>query len=145
MPRSDKVASLLDENQRLRAQLKRCDVARQQAERQVEELQSRVRRKETEWMAEYDQNVQALLEIIKHNEEEKEQLKESVETWRKAAEAAAPVMIKVTRSSQTETSLRLEKTAQKTNSVRFAQEKEERPSVDAKTKVNIARMQVGSM
>ncbi|KAG1689504.1 hypothetical protein DVH05_002173 [Phytophthora capsici] len=139
MPRGDKVASLLDENQRLRARLKRCDEARQEAERQIEELQRRVRRKESEWMAEYDKHVQALLEIIKYNEEEKKQLKESEERWRKAAEAVPPLVTKCTRSSQTETPLR----AEKLSSVRFAEE--ERPSVDAKTKVKIARMQVGTM
>ncbi|KAL3662827.1 hypothetical protein V7S43_012229 [Phytophthora oleae] len=116
-------------------------MARQQTERQIEELQSRVRRKEAEWMAEYDRNVHALLEIIKHNEEEKEQLKAGVERWKAAAEAVPPPISKMTRSSQTETPLRPEKTALRTNSVRFAKD-EKVSSVDAKTKANIARMQL---
>ncbi|KAG3117358.1 hypothetical protein PI124_g4158 [Phytophthora idaei] len=150
------VASLVDENQRLRAQLKRCDMARQQAERQVAELHQaetavaqQLRQKEAEWMAEYDRSVQALLKIIKHHEDENEQLKTEVKRLRAAAAAAVvpPSITKMTRSTQTETPGPV-KVAMRRNSVRFAREeegialnKEGNPSVDAKTKASIARMQ----
>ncbi|ETI51868.1 hypothetical protein L917_04594 [Phytophthora nicotianae] len=152
------IASLLDENKRLRVQLKRCDMARQEAERQVVELQAyahraetsmaqQLRLKETEWMAEYDRSVHALLKIIQYHEDEKAQLKAEVEQLSATAAVAPPSITKMTRSTQTET-FEPAKVAIRRNSVRFAKEtgdmalkKEDKPFVDAKVKASIARMQ----
>ncbi|KAG7383852.1 hypothetical protein PHYPSEUDO_003272 [Phytophthora pseudosyringae] len=158
MPPPSDVVSLLDENQRLRVRLKSCDVARRRAERQLAELQVRVhqaeivaaqerRRKEAEWMAEYDSSVQALLKIVQHHEDETKQLEAEVKRLRAATAVVPPSITKMTRSAQTEAP-RPVKVAPRRNSVHFAKEeeavsgKEERPVVDAKTKASIARMQV---
>lgn len=152
------IASLRDENERLRVQLKSCDLSRRRAERQTVELQTRVhqaeaaaaeqlRLKEAEWMAEYDCNVQALLKIIEHHEDEKTQLKVEVQELQAAA-VVPPSVTTMTRSTQTEMP-RPVKGVQRRNSVRFATEEddaasdnEERIAIDAKAKSDIARMQV---
>lgn len=54
-------------------------------------------------MIEFDHSVQALLKILKHHEEENEQLKEKVHRLSVAAAVAPPPITKITRSTQTKT------------------------------------------
>ncbi|KAE9050774.1 hypothetical protein PR001_g2092 [Phytophthora rubi] len=147
-------ASLLDENRKLRAQLKSFDEARRRTEQQVAELRGRLhqaevaaaqqlRRKEAQWMAEYDSGVQALLKIIQHHEGETVQLKAEVDKLRAAAAVVPPSITKMTRAAQTESA-----GPHTRNSVRFASNedcavshKEESKYIDPKTKLHIARMQ----
>ncbi|KAF4029540.1 hypothetical protein GN244_ATG18722 [Phytophthora infestans] len=153
------IASLLDENHRLRVELKKFEVARQQSEIHIAELQVRttqaetamalqLHRKETEWMAEYDGSVKALLGIIKYHEDETKQLKMEVKRLKAAAAVVPPSITRMARSTQTET-LGSMKAAMRRNNVRFAKDEDdvatnkvERLSADAKTKASIARMQV---
>ncbi|KAE9334095.1 hypothetical protein PF008_g14134 [Phytophthora fragariae] len=147
-------ASLLDENRKLRAQLKSFDEARRRTEQQVAELRGRLhqaevaaaqqlRRKEAQWMAEYDRGVQALLKIVQHHEGETVQLKLEVDKLRAAAAVVPPSITKMTRAAQTESAR-----PHTRNSVRFesnedcaASHKEESEYIDPKTKIHIARMQ----
>ncbi|GMF39696.1 unnamed protein product [Phytophthora fragariaefolia] len=101
-------------------------------------------------MAEYDRGVQALLDIVKHREDEAAQLRAEVGEWRAAAAAVPPPVAKTTTSTQTETA-RPTKVASRRNSVRFAateegaaSDKEEKERVDPETRRSIARMQVSS-
>ncbi|POM68170.1 Hypothetical protein PHPALM_15704 [Phytophthora palmivora] len=142
--------SLRDENQRLRAQLKNCDLNYQRVEQQIAELQSRMckaeaeaarqlRLKEAEWMAEYDRSVQALLKIVQHHENEEMQLRAEVERLREVAATISPAITKITRSTQTEET---SKQVLKRNSVTFA--KVDKEDVDIRAKSNFTRMQVSS-
>ncbi|EEY53760.1 uncharacterized protein PITG_20044 [Phytophthora infestans T30-4] len=106
-------------------------------------------RKETEWMAEYDGSVKALLGIIKYHEDETKQLKMEVKRLKAAAAVVPPSITRMARSTQTET-LGSMKAAMRRNNVRFAKDEDdvatnkvERLSADAKTKASIARMQNG--
>ncbi|KAG6583216.1 Bardet-Biedl syndrome 7 protein [Phytophthora cinnamomi] len=152
-------ASLLEENQSLRVQLKSFDEARRRAEQQVAELRGRahqaevaaaqhLRCKEAEWMAEYDRGVQALLKIIQHHESETAQLRAEVGKLRATVVVVPPSITKMTRATQTDNG-RPTKAMTRRNSVRFAPnendsavDKEESWGIDPKTKRDIARMQV---
>jgi chromosome segregation ATPase len=79
----------------------------QQLEAQLTTRQPRVResstKSEREWMVEHDNNVRALLHIIRHHEAAKEVLQREVQHLR-AKEAAVDAVVKVSRSAQTDRS-----------------------------------------
>ncbi|EGZ11764.1 hypothetical protein PHYSODRAFT_437329, partial [Phytophthora sojae] len=106
-----------------------------------------LRRKEAEWMAEYDRGVQALLKIVQHHESETAQLKAEVEKLRTAAAVVPPSITKMTRATQTESARPVRATPRR-NSVRFAPNEDcavtDKEEVDPRTKIKIARMQVNS-
>ncbi|RLN50640.1 hypothetical protein BBJ28_00003963 [Nothophytophthora sp. Chile5] len=114
--RSD-LTPLLEENQRLRTQLQAAEVAYQrvhrcnavlerriqQAEAAAEQLNThQIRQKEADWMAEYDRNVQALLQIIHHHEEARAALEAEVVQLEAAAEMIPPAPKRATQATQTE-------------------------------------------